>query len=46
PQMPQMPSANAAASYHDQSGGSKSVPFDVISQAQKLLLRHREQHVS
>ncbi|CAF1055299.1 unnamed protein product [Adineta steineri] len=36
PQMPQMPSANAAASYHDQSGGSKSVPFDVISQAQKL----------
>jgi len=35
-QMPQVPSSHAASSYYDQNSGNKNVPFDIISQAQKL----------
>ncbi|CAF3432693.1 unnamed protein product [Rotaria sp. Silwood1] len=35
-QMPQMPPSYGAASAYNENTGNKSVPFDVISQAQKL----------
>ncbi|CAF1131700.1 unnamed protein product [Rotaria sordida] len=35
-QMPQMPPSYANAAAYNESSGNKSVPFDVISQAQKL----------